>query len=183
MHWRDVFGKPSTHEAISELIKANISSFTVGLYKESLLSQTHLAEFSEKINATNVRDISEVKNLIDFQYEVPHFNRPVPILKLFKNVTDRNRFIEFRLIVLQLNLFRNHWAHNVKHDETGWNYQLSSLILRLLEVDISNKLPAAKIEKLRATAYELLQKNQLEDPHITQQLNRELDEPALEIEP
>ena len=163
-NWREIFGSIETHSAISLMVKENVYSYVLAIFKSGVIGNKELIEFDEKSKEQNTLDISEVKELLFYKFPTTS-SVSIGIFKSLQNKGDKNRFHEFELVVRQLVIFRNHWSHQVHHEETGWSVLFSGLLLRLLELNISEKVSKESIEKIRVAAQKLLSKSIYDDPH------------------
>lgn len=162
--WREIFGSVDTHSAISFLVRENIYSYISIIFETGAINNDELIQFDTKSKEKNISDLSEVKDLLFYKFQA---KSPVPtgIIKLLKSKAHKNRFYEFEIVVRQLVVYRNHWSHQVNHEETGWGIMFSGILLRLLELNISEKVSEKNIEIIRSAAQKLLTKSIFDDPY------------------
>ena len=178
--WRDIFGDIAVHGAISELSLENIKSAIYLCFSEGALSKEEILRLSEHLKALNKNDFSEIRKQLALECQPNWSEPPLRVSKLLQATANRAssearaellaysyRFFEFQSVINQLAIYRNKWSHSVEIDETGWNFLLGGLMLRLIEICDCEDSEIPKTDLIRESAFELIASSVLEEPYGT----------------
>ena len=178
--WRDVFGILKINQSVSQLILENIKFVFNFIYENKYMSDMSYLELNETISGgMNQHDITEVISLV---YKKIRSNPTgeyksikqilMEMLKTFTSNNNRDKiesiyfnYKELDGLTRQLQMYRNVWAHPSEEiTDSGWNFLISGILLRLLEVNMVNQFSSEKTELIRQSAYSLLKKTIMEEP-------------------
>ncbi len=175
--WRDIFGDTNVNDALCALVKDNIESYAQKAFKSRKITETEFSEFKLRLIHTSENDLTSIKDLLKHKFtQVSYGARTNNFFYLLGSLDEKNRYVEFERLVFCLVTYRNHWSHQNRHEETGWGILLSGLLLRMLELNLSEKFDTLKIETIRSAAYELLNLTVSEDPYKELETKKDGDE-------
>jgi hypothetical protein len=179
-NWRDIFSILKINQSVSHLILENIKFVFNFIYENKYMSDISYLEFNETISGgMNKHDISEVISLVyqkirsNSSGELKSIKQTLmEMLKASFSSIDRKKiesiylnFKELDGLTRQLQMYRNVWAHpSGEITDSGWNFLLSGLLLRLLEVNMVNNFSSENSELIRQTSFNLIEKTIMEEP-------------------
>jgi hypothetical protein len=178
--WRNIFGDLAIHGAISELTLENVKTAIHTCFHEGTINQEEILRLSGIIGDLNKYDFSITWKQVSLEcrpaWDSPPLRLPLLLRETALKATAKNkfeltafshRFFEFRNLIQQLITYRNKWSHSEQIDETGWNFLLGSLLLRLIEICDADDFQSEKVDLIRQSAFELIAHSILEEPYGT----------------